>query len=55
MKIAPMRGFNFLSSAKATLCGIEATCTIERAHIHSKQPGVTGEIRFVEELFGLAA
>jgi IS6 family transposase len=50
-----MRGFKSLSSAKATLRGIEAIRTIKRGNVHGKQPSVTDEIRFVEELFGLAA
>ena len=53
--ITPMRGFKSLSSAKATLHGIEAIRTIKRGHVHGKEAGITGEIRFVESLFGLAA
>lgn len=53
--ITPMRGFKSLSSAKATLRGTEAIRTIKHGHVHGKSPGVTGEIRFVEGLFGLAA
>ena len=53
--ITPMRGFKSLSSAKATLQGIEAIRTIKRGHVHGKEAGITGEIRFVESLFGLAA
>ena len=53
--ITPTRGFNSLSSAKATLRGIEAIRTIKHGHVHGKEPGVTGEIRFVERLFELAA
>ena len=34
---------------------IEAIRTIKHGHVHSKQPGVIAEIRFVENLFGLAA
>lgn len=51
--ITPMRGFKSLSSAKATLRGIEAIRTIKRGHVYGKDPGITGEIRFVESLFGL--
>ncbi len=53
--ITPMRGFKSLSSAKATLRDIETIRTIKHGHVHGKQPGVTGEIRFVEEFFGLTA
>jgi len=42
-------------AAKATLSGIEAIRTIKHGHVHGKEPGVKGEIRFVESLFGLAA
>ena len=50
-----MRDFKRLPSAKATLRGIEAIRTIKHGHVHGKQPGVTGEIRFGEQLFGLTA
>jgi transposase, IS6 family len=53
--ITPIRGFKSLSSAKVTLRWIEAIRTITHGHVHGKQPGVTGDIRFVESLFGLAA
>ena len=53
--ITPMRGFKSLSSAKATLRGIEAIRMIKHGHVHGKSPGVAGEIRFVENLFGLVA
>jgi IS6 family transposase len=52
--ITPMRGFKSLSSAKTTLRGIGAIRTIKGGHDHGKDPGVTGEIRFVESLFDLA-
>lgn len=50
-----MRGFKSLSSAKAKLRGIEAIRTIKRGHVHSKDLGVAGKIRFVESLYDLAA
>ncbi len=53
--ITPMRGFKSLSSAKATLRGIEAIRTIKHGHVHGKKPGVPGEIRFIERLFNIAA
>lgn len=53
--ITPMRGFKSLSSAKATLRGIEAIRSIKHGHVEGKEPGVTGEIRFVKELFEIAA
>jgi IS6 family transposase len=51
----PMRGFRSLSSAKATLRGIEAVRAIRRGHVHPRTPGVTGEIRFLHGLFKVAA
>jgi IS6 family transposase len=54
-RITPMRGFKSLSSAKATLGGIDAIRTSKHGHVHDKQPGVAGEIRFMKGLFGLAA
>lgn len=53
--ITPMRGFKSRSSAKATLRGIEAIRTIKRGHVYGKDPGITGEVRFVESLFGMVA
>jgi IS6 family transposase len=53
--ITPMRGFKSLSSAKATLRGIEGVRTIKMGHVRGKSPGVTGEIRFIKGLFGLTA
>jgi IS6 family transposase len=44
-----------LRTAKATLSGIETIRTIKRGHIHYKQPGVLGEIAFIDGLFGAAA
>lgn len=53
--ITSKSGFKSLSSAKAPLRGIEAIRTIKHGHVHGEEPGVTGEIRFVNKLFGLAA
>ncbi len=53
--LTPMRGFKSLLSVKATLYGIETIRTIKHGHVHGKQPGAMGEIRFVEGLFGLTA
>lgn len=50
-RIAPMCGFKSLLYAKATQTGIEAFRIIQRGHVHGKQPGVKGEIPFVESLF----
>jgi IS6 family transposase len=51
----PMRGFQSLSSAKATLRGIEAVHAIRRSQIHSPPSGITCEIRVLHGLFGIAA
>lgn len=44
-----------LQTAKATLSEIETIRTIKRGHIHYKQPGVLGEIAFIDGLFAAAA
>jgi IS6 family transposase len=49
------QSFRSLRTAKATLSGIETTRTIKRGHIHCKQPGVLGEIAFIDSLFEAAA
>ena len=46
-----MRGFKLLSCAKATLRDVEAIRTIKHDHVHEKDSGVTGEIRFAESRF----
>ena len=48
------QSFRSLRTAKATLSGIETIRTIKRGHIHHKQPGVAGEIRFIGQLFDAA-
>lgn len=45
------QSFRSLRSAKATLSGLKTTRTIKRGHIHSKDPGVQGEIKFISHLF----
>jgi IS6 family transposase len=45
------QNFRSLRSAKATLRGVETMRTIKRGHIHNRQPGVRGEIQFMNELF----
>lgn len=49
------KGFRRLHSAKATLKGIEAIRTIKNNHIRNINPGVKGEIEFVNNLFGVEA
>jgi transposase-like protein len=53
--IHPTRGFQRMRTASATLRGFEVMRMIRRGHCILLQPGVTGEIRLVNQLFGLAA
>jgi len=48
------QSFRSLQSAKATLSGVETIRTIKRGHIYHKQPGVQGEIMFINQLFAAA-
>ena len=45
------QSFRSLRSAKATLSGLETIRTIKRGHIHSRNPGVCGEIQFISQRF----
>jgi transposase-like protein len=53
--IRPARGFQSMITASATIKGFEVMRMIRRGHCVPTQPGVTGEIRLVGKLFGLAA
>jgi transposase, IS6 family len=53
--IRPTRGFQSMRTASATLKGLEVMRMIRRGHCVQTQPGTTGEIRLMNELFGLAA
>jgi len=53
--IRPTRGFQKMKTASATLKGFEVMRMIRRGHCVLAQPGTTGEIRLVSQLFGLAA
>jgi transposase-like protein len=53
--IRPTRGFQRMKTASATLRGFEVMRMIRRGHCILPQSGVTGEIRLVNQLFGLAA
>jgi transposase-like protein len=53
--IRPARGCQRTNTASATLRGFEVMRMIRRGHCILPQPGVTGEIRLVNQLFGLAA
>jgi transposase-like protein len=53
--IWPTRGFQRMKTASATLRGFEVMRMIRRGHCILPQAGATGEIRLVNQLFGLAA
>lgn len=53
--LRPMRGFRSLSSAKATLKGIETFRTIKKGQFERCERGVLNEIKFVADLFPEAA
>ena len=53
--IRPTRGFQRMKTAFATIRGFEVMRMIRHDHCMLPVPGVTGEIRLVNQLFGLAA
>jgi IS6 family transposase len=53
--IRPTRGFQRMGTASATLKGFEVMRMIRRGHCILREPGTTGEVRFINQLFGLAA
>jgi transposase, IS6 family len=53
--IRPTRGFQMLKTAAATLTGFEIIRMIHRGHCIQREGRTTGEIRLVNQLFGLAA
>ena len=53
--IRPTRGFQSMKTAYATIKGFEIKRMIRRRHCILIEPGVTGEVRFVNKLFDLAA
>ena len=53
--IRPTRGFQRMKTASATIKGFEVMRMIRRGHCGLAQRDVTGEIRLVNQLFGLAA
>jgi transposase-like protein len=53
--IPPIRGFQRVATASATIKGFEVMRMIRRGHWGLAQRDVTGEIRLVNQLFGLAA
>jgi transposase-like protein len=52
--IRPTRGFQRMKTASATLKGFEVMRMIRRGHCILPEAGATGEIRLVNQLFGLA-
>jgi len=53
--VNPAKGYKTLRTAKATLQGIESFRTIKRGDIHEPTLIAAGEVRLVNELFGLTA
>ena len=53
--IRPTRGFQTMKTAAATLTGFEIMRMIRRGHCIQRDRRATGEIRLVNQLFGLAA
>ena len=52
--IRPTRGFQRMKTASATIGGFEVLRMIRRGHCVLSHPGVAGEIRLVNQLFGFA-
>ena len=53
--VRPTRGFQIMKTAAATLTGFEIIRMIRRGHCIQRERRATGEIRLVNQLFGLAA
>jgi transposase-like protein len=53
--IRPTRGFQSMKTAAATLTGFEIMRMIRRGHCIGPERRATGEVRLVNQLFGLAA
>jgi transposase-like protein len=53
--IRPTRGFQRMKTAAATLTGFEIMRMIRRGHYNKRGCRATGEIRLINQLFGLAA
>jgi transposase, IS6 family len=53
--IRPARGFQQMKTASTTLKGFEVMRMVRRGHCMLRHAGVTGEVRLVNQLFGLAA
>ena len=53
--IRPTRGFQSMKTARAAIKGFEVMRMIRRGHYILQASGVTGEIRLINQVFGLAA
>jgi transposase-like protein len=53
--IRPARGFQRMKTASTTIKGFEVIRMIRRGHCVMQQSGLIGEIRLVNQIFGLAA
>jgi transposase, IS6 family len=53
--IRPTRGFQQMKTASTTLKGFEVMRMVRRGHCIQRESRATGEIRLVNQLFGLAA
>ena len=53
--IKPTRGFQSMRTATATIKGFEIMRMIRRGHCLTCKPGVPNKIRFVNQLFQVAA
>jgi len=53
--IRPARGFQSMKTARATIKGFEVMRMIRRGHCLLQRLGAAGEVRLVNQLFGLAA
>ena len=53
--IWPTRGFQTMKTAAATLMGFETMRMIRRGHCIQRKRQATGEVRLINQLFGLAA
>jgi IS6 family transposase len=53
--IRPTRGFQTMKTAAATLTGFEIMRMIRRGHYLQRERRATGEIRLIDQLFGLVA
>ncbi|WP_114946479.1 IS6 family transposase, partial [Microvirga calopogonii] len=53
--IRPTRGFQTMKTASATIGGFEVMRMIRRGHCVQRKRQATGEVRLINQLFGLAA